>query len=74
MLLGTHVTNILLEKNISGGQFEYDRALEIIQDKQYLEDLDFDKIRGYAIANVDILKKIGKFDPNFNTLSVSGGL
>ena len=60
------------KKNISGGQFEYDRALEIIQDKQYLEDLDFDKIRGYA--NVDILKKIGKFDPNFNTLLVSGGL
>ena len=64
--------SLLLKKNISGGQFEYDRALEIIQDKQYLEDLDFDKIRGYA--NVDILKKIGKFDPNFNTLLVSGGL
>ena len=63
--------SLLLKKNISGGQFEYDRALEIIQDKQYLEDLDFDKIRGYA--NVDILKKIGKFDPNFNTLLVSGG-
>jgi hypothetical protein len=60
------------KKNISGGQFEYDRPLEIIQDKQYLEDLDFDKIGGYA--NVDILKKIGKFDPNFNTLLVSGGL
>ena len=66
------LTYLLLKKNISGGQFEYDRALEIIQDKQYLEDLDFDKIRGYA--NVDILKKIGKFDPNFNTLLVSGGL
>ena len=64
--------SLLLKKNISGGQFEYDRALEIIQDKQYLEDLDFDKIRGYA--NVDILKKIGKFDPNFNKLLVSGGL
>ena len=64
--------SLLLKKNISGGQFEYDRALEIIQDKQYLEDLDFDKIRGYA--NVDIQKKIGKFDPNINTLLVSGGL
>ena len=57
---------------ISGQQFANHRALEIIQDEQYLEDLDFDKIRGYA--NVDILKKIGKFDPNFNTILVSGGL
>ena len=54
---------------ISGQQFAYDRALEIIQDEQYLEDLDFDKIRGY-----DSLKKIGKFNPNFITLLVSGGL
>ena len=60
------------KKNISGRQFAYDRALEIIQDEQYLEDLDFDKIRGYS--NVDILKKIGKFNPNSKTLLVSGGL
>ena len=74
MLLRTHVTNICVieKKNISGRQFAYDRALEIIQDEQYLEDLDFDKIRGYA--NVDILKKIGKFNPNSNTLLGSGGL
>ena len=30
---------------ISGRQFGYDRALEIIQDEEYLEDADFDEIR-----------------------------
>ena len=54
---------------ISGQQFANDRALEIIQDEQYLEDLDFDKISGY-----DILEKIGKFNPISITLLVSGGL
>ena len=44
-----------------GRQFGYDRALEIVQDEQYLEDVDFDEIRRY-----DILKKIGEFNPNFN--------
>jgi len=46
---------------ITGRQFGYDRALEIVQDEQYLEDVDFDEIRRY-----DILKKIGEFNPNFN--------
>ena len=44
-----------------GRQFGYDRALEIVQDEQYLEDVDFDEIRRY-----DILKKIGEFNLNFN--------
>ena len=30
---------------ISGRQFGYDRALEIIQDEEYLDDADFDEIR-----------------------------
>ena len=46
---------------ILGRQFQYDRALEIIQDEEYLEDADFDDVR-----RNDILKKMGKVDPNFN--------
>ena len=44
-----------------GRQFGFDRALEVVQDEQYLDDVDFDEIRRY-----DILKKIGEFNPNFN--------
>ena len=40
---------------ITGRQFSYDRALQIVQDETYLEDSDFDEIR-----------KIGRFDPNVN--------
>ena len=46
---------------ILGRQFQYDRALEIIQDEEYLEDADFDDVR-----RNDILKKMGNFNPNFN--------
>ena len=53
-----HISNLKL---FIGRQFGYDRALEIVQDEQYLEDVDFDQIRRY-----DILKKIGEFNPNFN--------
>ena len=46
---------------ILGRNFQYDQALEIIQDEEYLEDADFDDIkRNY------ILKKIGEFNPEFN--------
>ena len=38
---------------------EYDRALQIIQDEEYLEEVDFDEIKRYGI-----FKKIGEFDPN----------
>ena len=48
-------------KLFTGRQFAYDRALSIIQDEEYLEDVDFNEIRRY-----DILKKIGEFDPNVN--------
>ena len=44
-----------------GRQFGYDRALEIIQDEEYLDDVDFEEIRRY-----DILKKIGNFDSDVN--------
>ena len=40
---------------ITGRQFSYDRALQIVQDETYLENSDFDDIR-----------KIGRFDPNMN--------
>ena len=46
---------------ILGRQFQYDRALEIIQEEEYLEDADFDDIKRYYI-----LKKIGNINPNFN--------
>ena len=46
---------------ILGRQFQYDRALQIIQEEEYLEDSDFDDIKRY-----DILKKIGKSDVDFN--------
>ena len=40
---------------ITGRQFSYDRALQIMQDETYLENSDFDEI-----------KKIGQFDANMN--------
>ena len=46
---------------ILGRQFQYDRALQIIQDEEYLEDVDFNDIKRY-----DIMKKIGKFNPDSN--------
>ena len=42
-----------------GRQFGYDRALEIVQDEQYLEDSDFDEIKRF-----DIVRKIGEFNPD----------
>ena len=46
-------TNLIFGKiilfKISGRQFGYDRALEIIQDEEYLEDADFDEIRHSTI-------------------------
>merc|ERR1712083_609447 len=44
---------------ITGRQFQYDRSIEIIQEEEYLEDVDFDDIKRY-----DLLKKIG--NPTFN--------
>ena len=35
--------------------------MEIVQDEQYLEDSDFDEIR-----RLDIIKKIGEFNPDLN--------
>merc|ERR1712223_2249487 len=46
---------------ITGRQFQYDEALTIIQDEEYLEDADFDDIKRYYIY-----KKIGKVDTDFN--------
>ena len=46
---------------ILGRQFQYDQALQIIQEEEYLEDSDFDDIKRY-----DILKKIGKTDVDFD--------
>ena len=50
-----------MSKLLPGRQFQYDRALEIIQDEEYLEEADFNDIKRY-----DILKKIGKFNPDSN--------
>ena len=44
---------------VIGRQFGYDRALEIVQDEQYLEDSDFDEIKRF-----DIVRKIGEFNPD----------
>ena len=52
-----------------GRNFNYDNALTIIQDEQYLEDVDFDDIRRLRRSDVDyyeIYKKMGSFDQNFN--------
>ena len=52
-----------------GRNFEYDRALEIIEEEEYLEDVDFDDIRRLRRADVnylDIYKKIGSFDKSVN--------
>ena len=43
-----------------GRQFNYEDALTIMQDEEYLEDADFDDIKRY-----DIFQKIDNFDTNF---------
>ena len=48
-------------KSITGRNFEYDEALEIIQFEEYSEDIDFDEIRRY-----DIQKKIGELHRKVN--------
>ena len=47
--------------SITGRNFEYDEALEIIQFEEYSEDIDFDEIKRY-----DIHKKIGKLHRKVN--------
>ena len=56
--------NFKLSRTINfftGRGFRYGRSLEIIQDQEYLRDIEFDEIRRY-----DILEKIGEFDRNVN--------
>ena len=48
-------------KSITGRNFEYDEALEIIQFEEYSEDIDFDEIKRY-----DIQKKIGELHRKVN--------
>ena len=36
---------IYFEKKISGRRFAYERALDIVQSEEYLDDSDFDEIR-----------------------------
>ena len=55
----THL--FLMFKSITGRNFEYDEALEIIQFEEYSEDIDFDEIRRY-----DIQKKIGELHRKVN--------
>ena len=45
---------------VTGRQFDYDRALDIIQNEEYLDDVDLDDIR----RQFDIVRKIGEFDEN----------
>merc|ERR1712223_250 len=57
------------DQTITGRNFEYDRALEIIEEEEYLEDVDFDDIRRLRRADVnyfEIYKKIGSFDKSVN--------
>ena len=59
-----HLKSIKIK--ILGRQFQYDRALEIIQEEEYLEDVDFNDIKRYYI-----LKKIGEFKSDFNILKIN---
>ena len=45
---------------ILGRQFQYDRALEIIQEEEYLEDADADEIKRHYHVN-----KVGSFNSDF---------
>ena len=54
-----------------GRNFGYDRALEIIEDEEYLDDIDFDEIRRLRRTDtnyqlLDIVRKIGTFDNSVN--------
>ena len=55
----------------SGRNFGYDRALRVIEDEEYLDDIDFDEIRRLRRSDtnyqlIDIVRKIGTFDNNVN--------
>ena len=47
---------------VTGRQFSYASALQIMQEEFYLEDSDFDDIRRH-----DIINKVGKFGANFKS-------
>ena len=52
-----------------GRNFDYDSALTIIQEEEYLEDLDVDDIRRLRRRDInyfEIYKKIGSFDHDVN--------
>ena len=47
----------------SGRNFEYQSALSIIQNEEYLDDIDFDDIRRARRAS-NIINDINDFNPN----------
>jgi len=54
---------------IAGRQFQYDRALEIIQEEEYLEDVDFNDIKRYDVSS--FYKRIGQINTDFNVFKGS---
>merc|ERR1712228_1073604 len=49
------------EQVVEGRNFNYQRALEIVQDEEYLEDSDFEEIRRHDIVNEKPIKYYQKF-------------
>ena len=49
---------------LPGRQFNYEDALTIMQDEEYLEDVDFDDIKRY-----DVFQKIDSFNANYKTFT-----
>ena len=54
----------ILIKFIPGRQFQYDRALQIIQEEEYLKDSDLNNIERHDVSQ--LYKRISKFNPDVN--------
>ena len=50
--------------SIAGRQFPYDRALELIQNEEYLQDSDIDELRRYDVNH--FYKRSAEFNEEFN--------
>ena len=54
----------ICDRTISGRNFDYARALEIIQDEEYLEPEDFDEMRFYR-KHGKIVEAIEKLEETY---------
>ena len=66
----TNMATQICDRTISGRNFDYARALEIIQDEEYLEPEDFDEMRFYR-KHGKIVEAIEKMEESYSSYSLT---